>query len=263
MQNNNNMISDADLAELEGRIYQKCRTPEYYFYICGLIQRGKIEEATNQAQRLLELGHPEALAALGLYLYKYMELPSATKGLSKNERISKYIALTTPYAMSDNPGNGIASFEIGMAIESINMLEANSLNLGSKEQIDKASFDWFLRSAEQGYEEGAIFVAYRFLDGEGTEMNYLESAKWFMRSLEMDATDEMTAETDIHSWPVCKETGTWTDQDLLTEMLCELNFEDKQALLRIINNPPAAVGGYGERLRPFFDTIGRGCPGWD
>ena len=214
------LVSDDELRQLELTAYSGDDRSVSYF-IGGLVERGRIAEAEQHASKLSEKGFIEANHALGESLYVLEDFPSAVEHLSPEEKTQRYLELATPYASSHRQGYIIAAFDIGDALE-------------SQGRHDEA-FPWFKRAAEAGHEEAAIALGFAFALGLGVEVDVLEGARWFMRSLEMEPC-ESTA-SDEKSWPVDRTQG-WADWDLFGELVGPLDLADRIELMRIVSAWP-------------------------
>lgn len=214
-----NLIGDADLLIVEKEAYSGNPSSIFYF-IGGLVERGRIEEAIRHADVLAGKGYSDANAAVGEYLFLYGECPSAIADLSDGQRLQRYLELTAAYATSERPGAVVAAFDIGNELQ-------------SRERHAEA-LPWFVRAAERGHEEAAIALGYAFTEGLGTAVNFLEGARWFMRSLEMEPVDSNAS--DETKWPVNRENG-WIDWMMFGEMAKSLNYEDRIELMRIVSKP--------------------------
>lgn len=214
-----NLIGDDDLLVVEEEAYSGNASSIFYF-IGGLVERGRIEEALRHADVLVGKGYPDANAAVGEHLFLYEKYPPAIAGLSDDQRLKRYLELTAPYATSERPGAVVAAFDIGNELE-------------SRERYAEA-LPWFVRAAERGHEEAAIALGYVFTEGLGTAVDVLEGARWFMRSLKMEPVDSIAS--DETEWPVNRENG-WVDWVKFGEMAQSVNVEDRIELMRIVSEP--------------------------
>lgn len=214
-----NLIGDDDLLVVEKEAYSGNVTSIFYF-IGGLVERGRIEEAQRHTNILVEKGYSDANAALGEHLYLYQECPAAVADLSDDQRFNQYLNLTAPYAASERPGATVAAFDIGNELD-------------NRERHAEA-LPWFVRAAERGHEEAAIALGYAFTKGLGTAVNVLEGARWFMRSLDMEPVDSIAS--DQTKWPVSRENG-WVDWMMFEEMAKSLNDEERIELMQIVSKP--------------------------
>ena len=214
-----NLIDDINLLVVETEAHSGNASSIFYF-IGGLVERGRIEEAQRHVDVLMANGYLEANAALGEYLYLRPQCQSAVTDLSEEQRFQQYLDMTAPYATSERPGAVVAAFDIGD-------------ELYNRERHAEA-LPWFLRAAERGHEEAAISLGYAFTEGLGTAVNVLEGARWFMRSLEMEPVGSLAS--DETKWPVNREMG-WIDWIMLGEMVRSLSYEDRIELMRIVSKP--------------------------
>lgn len=212
-----NLISDSELPKAELRAYSGNVTDVVYF-IGGLVERGRVADAEQHAAALATMGYVEANAALGVYLYLAEDCPSAVEHLSPRERFQRYLALAAPYASSNRPGNVVAAFDIADALD-------------SRERY-KEAFPWFKRAAEAGHEEAAIALGYAFTQGLGVDVDVLEGARWFMRSLKMEPSESFSS--DDTKWPVNRERG-WVDWELFGELAGQLDSDARNELMRIVS----------------------------
>lgn len=214
-----NLIDDDDMTVVEAEAYSGDATSISYF-IGGLVERGRIEEAQRHVDALVAKGFLDANAALGEHLYLYPEYQPAIVELSEDQRFQRYLDMAAPYATSERPGAVVAAFDIADELD-------------SRERHAEA-LPWFVRAAERGHEEAAIALGYAFTEGIGTEINVLEGARWFMRSLEMEPVGSYAS--DHTKWPVDRERG-WIDWIMFEEMAKSLNNEDRIELMRIVTKP--------------------------
>lgn len=218
-----NLIDDDNLLEVEAEAHSGNVTSIFYF-IGGLVERGRIEEAQRHVDVLVANGYLDANAALGEHLYLYPECQSAIADLSEDQRFQRYLDLAAPYATSERPGAVVAAFDIADELE--------------KRERHAEALSWFVRAAEHGHEEAAIALGYAFSEGLGTSVNILEGARWFMRSLEMEPVDSLAS--DQTKWPVDRERG-WIDWTMFEEMASSLNGEDRIELMRIVSKPRVRI----------------------
>lgn len=211
------LIGDDELLVVEVEAYAGNVSSIYYF-IGGLIERGRIEEAKRHADVLAGKGFPDANAALGEHLYLYAEYPSAVAELNDDQRFQKYLGLTAPYATSERPGAAVAAFDIGDELDN--------------RQRHAEALPWFIRAAEHGHEEAAIALGYAYVEGLGVAVDILEGVRWFMRSLEMESGDTVS---DPGSWPVNREQGWW-DHELLGRLTQQLNDDSREELRTIVSS---------------------------
>lgn len=214
-----NLIDDYDLQIIETEAHSGNVNSIFYF-IGGLVERGRIEEAHRHVDDLMAKGYLEANAALGEHLYLFPECQSAIADLSEDQCFQRYLDLAAQYATSERPGAVVAAFDIGNELD----------DRGRHAE----ALPWFLRAAERGHEEAAIALGYAFTEGLGTALNVLEGARWFMRSLEMEPVDSLAS--DQTKWPVNRENG-WIDWMMFGEMVRSLNYEDRIELMRIVSKP--------------------------
>lgn len=217
-----NLISDNELHQVESGAYSGDATAVFYF-IGGLVERGRIADAEQHATTLTSMGYVEANAALGEYLYLYEDWPSAVAHLSPKERFQRYLNLAAPYATSHRPGHVIAAFDIADALDS--------------RELYKEAFPWFKRAADAGHMEAAIALGYAYSEGLGVDVDVLEGARWFMRSLEMEPCQSLSS--DDTQWPVNREQG-WVDWDLFGEMVGKLDGDARNELMRIVSGSGSA-----------------------
>jgi len=89
-------------------------------------------------------------------------------GVAKNEIIA-----TELYQKAANLGNSFAMYKIALIYH---------FGEHGFTKNDKESFNWSLKSAENGYEDAILYTAYMYKNGEGTQQDYKEALKWYQKA---------------------------------------------------------------------------------
>lgn len=184
------------------------------YYIYGLIERGRAEEAMQFGQLCISNNQLFAGSVIADQFY-------SANGL-------------TP-----DPNKWLTNMKLGAEDSGLEGAEC-AYQLGEHFFADsqyQEALRWFQHAVERGLDEAAVAIGFLYEEGNGMPRDLLKAARWFMKV--RDLPDSGAARSIPYAdWPVQHGTG-WVGTAKLRQYLAELPPEERGELIKLVG--PAAL----------------------